>query len=346
MKDKDYCMSSFLTFRYIVDDNKSSSNKLPHRIFNYIPENEKFICFTAEDINQYLQKQLLDIDPQHTGLLLSGGIDSAILASFMPKGMKAYTARCIAPNAVDETKQAKRYCEINGLIHKIVDVTWDDYDKYMDQLMLYDGCPVFANEPQVYKLVREMKKDGITKIIYGDSADMVFGGYDRLLSRDWTYEEWKNRFSFVKLDKVLHQWTNMDLVYERYKKPNGNIDYLYFMDIVFNASSSGAYINAFDYGKMDYLDPYARLKMGDKLDLSRVRNGESKYLLRELFKMKYPDLDIPEKIAMARAVDYWLKEWKGPERYEFKPECTREMSGEQKFLVYSLERFLNIADID
>ena len=97
---------------------------------------------------------------------------------------------------------------------------------------------------------------------------------------------------------------------------------------------------------MDYLDPYARLKMGDKLDLSRVRNGESKYLLRELFKMKYPDLDIPEKIAMARAVDYWLKEWKGPERYEFKPECTREMSGEQKFLVYSLERFLNIADID
>ena len=346
MRDKEYCMSSFLTFRYIVDDNKSFSDKFQHRIFNYVPENEKFICFTAEDINKYLQKQLLDIDPQHTGLLLSGGIDSAILASFMPKGMKAYTARCIAPNAVDETKQAKKYCEINGLIHKIVDVTWDDYDKYMDQLMLYDGCPVFANEPQVYKLVREMKKDGITKIIYGDSADMVFGGMDKLLSKDWKYGEWKNRYTFVEPSVVLYSYKDMEEVYDEYKIGNDEIDFIRFMDVVFSASSSGAYINAFDYGKMEYLDPYARLKMGDKLDLSRVRNGESKYLLRELFKMKYPGLDIPEKIAMARAVDYWLKEWKGPERYEFKSGCIREMSGEQKFLVYSLERFLNIANID
>lgn len=84
--------------------------------------------------------------------------------------------------------------------------------------------------------------------------------------------------------------------------------------------------------------------MGKPLDLERVRNGESKYLIRALFKEKYPQLEIPEKIAMARATDYWLRDWGGPKRSEFKENCIEGMTGEQKFLIYSLERFLNLID--
>ena len=87
------------------------------------------------------------------------------------------------------------------------------------------------------------------------------------------------------------------------------------------------------------------MKMGQPLDLKRVRNGESKYHIRELFKMKYPECPVPEKIAMARAVDYWLKDWYGPKRDEFIPGCVQGMTGEQKFLVYSLERFLNLIGV-
>ena len=82
--------------------------------------------------------------------------------------------------------------------------------------------------------------------------------------------------------------------------------------------------------------------MAEPLDLNRVRNGESKYLIRELFKMRYPNLDIPEKLPMSRPATDWMKDWEGPHRDEFLPDCVKGLSGEQKLLVYSLERFLDL----
>ena len=121
----------------------------------------------------------------------------------MPKGTRAYTARCLAEGAVDETERARVFCEENGLEHIVVDIEWQDYLESMDQLSLRDGCPVFANEPQVYKLAKKIKEDGLKTVIFGDSADIVFGGYDRLLSKDWTYSEWVDRFTFVDPQRVL-----------------------------------------------------------------------------------------------------------------------------------------------
>lgn len=342
--DREYCMSSFLTFRYIVDEEKVMDARYPHENFKFVSDEEKYICNTAENIDKAIRTQLKRLDLSHAGLLISGGMDSAILASYMPKGMKTYTAKCDAPNAVDETDRARKYCEINGLEHKIVNVSWENYLDCMDKLMLQDGCPVFANEPQVYSIVKQMKRDGIQLVIYGDYADVAFGGMDRLLSKDWTYDEWKKRYTFVEPDKVLKDAVSMDDVYREYRLGEDKIDFVRFLDIVFASSSSVAYTNAFRYEGIEYYDPYAYMKMGCPYDLSRIRNGESKYLIRELFRMRYPNLEVPEKIAMARSVDYWLKDWSGPKRPEFKKNCIEGMTGEQKFLVYSLERFLNILD--
>ncbi|HBG65795.1 MAG TPA: asparagine synthase, partial [Treponema sp.] len=55
-------------------------------------------------------------------------------------------------------------------------------------------------------------------------------------------------------------------------------------------------------------------------------------------------LEVPEKLPMSRPADEWLKGWQGPERPEFIPGCVACLSGEQKLLVYSLERFLNLLD--
>ena len=61
-------------------------------------------------------------------LALSGGIDSAILARFMPKGSKAYTFRCLVPDkkVVDESEQAAVWAQMNNLDHEIIDITWED----------------------------------------------------------------------------------------------------------------------------------------------------------------------------------------------------------------------------
>lgn len=344
MVDKNYCMSSFLTFRYIVDDDREFKEGIKHFTYKPISADEQTACETAEDIDRCIREQFGKMDLSKAAILLSGGMDSAILASYMPKGMKAYTA-VSAGGKVDETGRAKRYCEINGLEHVIVEVTWDDYLECIDALMLNDGCPVFANEPQVYKLAEKIKQDGFDTIIFGDNADVAFGGMDKLLSKDWTYWEWIERYTFVKPSDALKQPVSVEGVYERYKKGADGVDYIKFLNEVFASSSSGAYINAFRLAGIRYYDPYAYMKMAQPLDLQRVRSGDSKYLLRELFRMRYPNLEVPEKIAMARAVDKWLADWAGPSRKEFiGSDCVKDMTGEQKFLLYSLERFLNLID--
>ena len=342
--DTNYCMSSFLTFRYIWDKDKVFVVGMEHPTSVTCEKGELFYCKTAEDIDCAIKKQLSEIDLSDAVLLLSGGMDSAILASYMPKGTKALTAKCSAEGAIDETERAAQYCHEYGLEHVIVDVSWSDYETSMDALMINDGCPVFANEPQVYKLAMAAKQLGAKKIIFGDNADMAFGGMDRLLSQDWDYQGWVKRYTFVEPEKVLKNPISMEPVYSLYKVGEHGIDFIKFMDEVFAASSTGAYLNAFDLADVASFDPYAHMKMAEPLDLQRVRSGESKYLIRELFKMKYPNLPVPEKIAMPRAVDQWLADWKGPNRTEFIPGCADGMSGEQKFLLYSLERFLNLLD--
>ncbi len=344
MVDRNYCMSSFLAFRYVVDQDKTFKEGLEHDNYMPFPNDKLIACATAKDIDYQIRSMLEKMDLSNAAILLSSGMDSAILASYMPKGTKAYTARCSASGGIDETERAKEYCDYYGLEHVIVDVTWDDYLEGIDQLMLRDGCPVFANEPQVYKLARVIQESGTKLIIFGDNADMAFGGYDRLLEKDWDYAGWKNRFTFVKPECALKNPIDMDCVYQKYKIGQTGVDYIRFMHDIFASSSSGAYINSFKLAEMEYFDPYACLKMKDSLDLARVRNGESKYLLRELFRMKYPEILIPEKIAMPRAMDQWMADWSGPVRDEFIPHCTDGMTGEQKFLIYSLERFLNLIE--
>ncbi len=344
--DKNYCMSSFLTFRYIADENRVFKQGLDHIEYTPVSKTELIACSTEEDIDRNIRQILDKVDLSKAALLLSGGMDSAILASYMPKGTRAYTAKCSAPGAIDETERARAYCEKYGLEHVIVDITWEDYLETIDALMLRDGCPVFANEPQVYKLTKKVQEDGAAAIILGDNADMAFGGMDQMLSRDWDYDSWVKRYTFVDPFKVLKNPVSMDSVYNRYRIGENGIDYITFIEEIFAMSSTGAYQNAFRLAGVDAVDPYAYLKMKDPLDLKRVRSGESKYLIRGLFKMKYPDMKIPEKIAMPRAVDQWLAEWGGPKRSEFLPNCIKGMTGEQKFLIYSLERFMNLIGLE
>ena len=114
------------------------------------------------------------------------------------------------------------------------------------------------------------------------------------------------------------------------------------MDDVFSIESSSSYLNAFGVAGMPYYDPYARLKMGDPLDLNRVRNGESKYLIRGLFKKCYQNIPVPNKVPMPRPVDKYFENWEGPKRPEFRKDIgMNSLSGNQKWQIWCLERFLN-----
>lgn len=340
--NKDFCMSSFLTFRYIVDDEIDFSAELKHQVYNLIPETERVLVKDEDDVDKEIVSQIAKIKGKKIGLLLSGGMDSACLASYL-KGCDAYTFRFLGGEyQKEELERARLFAEKYKLNLHYVDIDWNSVKTHMGDVMRHKGAPVHSIEPQIYQAALQAKRDGIEVMVYGDAADYVFGGMDELHAKDWTYDEFKDRYTYVKPEEVLKNPIDMDFAFAKYRRGQEGIDYIEMMHKYTDIESYASYANAFETANMLYIDPYEVLKMSASLDLNRVRNGESKYIIRSLFKKKYPEIPIPQKNPMPRPVDEYFKSWKGPSRDEFKEDldiCS--FSGNQKWLLYSLEYFLD-----
>lgn len=343
MIDKNYCMSSYLAFRYIEDDNKDFFPGLHHQNIALIPEEQKQLVTSSDDIDALISRQFSALKGGKLGILLSGGMDSAILASYM-RGCDAYTFRFLEGTYQrEELERAKYYADQYGLRLHYVDVSWEKtVEPYLDPLMRSKAAPVHSIEPQIMQAALQAKDDGVARMVIGESSDLIFGGMDQLLSQDWTFWDFMRRYIFTQPEEVLVRSADMQYLFERYRAGEG-IDFCRFMDNVFSVESSSSYLNAFQTADLPYTDPYACMRMAEPLDLKRVRNGESKYLIRELFRKKYPDIPVPEKVPMPRPVDIYFKDWKGPVRHEFKRGLDMTgFSGNQKWQLYCLERFLDL----
>lgn len=342
MNDKDFCMNSFLIYRYIVKDGVHFSEKLPVQLFA-LPKSRQAVK-NSMDLDGLI-RQVIDkaLNKGKVALMLSGGIDSALLAKYLPKGTKAYTLKCIADGAEDETVRAKKYAEICGLEHEVVEVTWEDYLEYTPILMRHKGSPIHSIEPQIYKAALRAKEEGIDYLLFGENADIIYGGMDGLLKRDWKYEEFVERYCYVNPEKVLK---NGKMIYEPFDefKTTSGIDFVGFINKHFYREACGSYTNACGTAGIEYLSPYTLSYLDGVLDLERIRSGDTKYIVRELYNKLYPDYPAAPKLPMPRPVDQWLKTWEGPLREEFQNDCVKGLSGNQKWMVYSLETFLNIAE--
>lgn len=338
-------MSSYLAFRYIEKDDMDFKEGMHHKNIKPIDDVFKIGCKTSEDIDNGIEKQFKDLKNKKLGLLLSGGMDSASLATYM-KGCDAYTFRFLNGELQkDELHRAEKYAKINNMKLHYVDINWDIVEKNIDIIIKNKCAPVHSIEPQIYEAALQAKIDGIELMIIGESADLIFGGMDQLLSKDWDFDEFVNRYVFTKPTDVLKNPSNINYVFEKYRKENNKIDFLNFMDNIFSIESSSSYMNAFNAANLDYYDPYAKFKMAEELDLNRVRNGEPKYLIRGLFKLRYPNLEVPSKVPMPRPVDKYFENWEGPTRPEFiKNLDMSQFTGNQKWQIWCLERFLNNID--
>lgn len=349
MVDKNYCMSSYLAFRYIERDDMEFKEGLHHTKDIPFPEKKKRFVHTAKDIaNAYMEDFNAVQYDRKLGILLSGGMDSACLAAFLKPGTDAYTFRFEGGYKSEDLHRAEKFAEKYNLNLHYVDINWSVVDRNLDALMLNKGAPVHSIEPQIMEGALQAKKDGVEEMVAADGSDLVFGGMDKMLSRDWNFGDWVKFYTFCDPDEVLNEPVSMLYVYERYKKPNNKIDYLKFIDDIFAHESSGSYCNACITAGMKYtpfFDPSGMVKMADPLDLNRIRHGESKYLIRELFHMCYPEFDIPEKVPMPRPVDKYFENWEGPKRDEFRKDLDiSNFTGNQKWQIYCVERFLNLID--
>lgn len=342
MINKNYCMSHYLAFRFIKDENINFYKGLSHKVFRPREEKEITAVATVDELDKVLETKINEFYvPGKTALLLSGGMDSAVLASYLPKGTKVYTFYCVAEGAIDERKQAKKYCDAYGLDQEIIEMRWEDFEELTPEILEKDGVPFHSIEVQLVKAARYAKSQGIDRIIVGDGADYHFGGMDKLLSKDWNFDEFVTRYNSVEPELALKEPVDVREIYETYRLPDNKIDFLGFMDDVMTQESYTSYMHAFKIAGVKYLDPYSFTRMAKPLDLKRIRNGEPKYMIRELFAKKYPNIPVPTKIPMPRATTQWLKDYQ-VSRPEFIPDCTKNMTGDQKWLCWCLEQFLNM----
>lgn len=350
MIDKKYCMSSFLMFRTIADWDKSFCEELSPNWF--IDKEEKDQIHNSFELEESLKKQIREMTKDRKAVLaLSGGIDSAILAKFMPEGSKAYTFRCCVPGieVIDESARAAQYARECGLEHEIIDIYWEDMEKLSPELMRHKGAPIHSIEVQIYKAALRAKAEGYNKLIFGESADLNYGGLDGLMSKEWTFGEFVNRYSYILPYMILK---DSELILEPYKEwcsKDGYIDVHNFNRNFFRREALNSYWNACSCAgdsekKIECVMPYNNTWLEVPLDYERIRKGENKYLIREIFSRLYTNQEIPVKTPMPRPMEEWLVDWVGPKRKEFIPNCTRNLSGDQKWLVYALEIFLNMID--
>jgi asparagine synthetase B (glutamine-hydrolysing) len=330
----------------VEDDDKQFREGLHHQVYRQQPLERKVFVSDAHDVDIALRNVFRRIANEKLGMLLSGGMDSSILASYMPEGADAYTFRFLGGKfQSDELERAEYYAKYYHLNLHYVDIDWNTVDKYVDKVMEHKGAPVHSIEPQLYAAALQAKKDGVTMLVIGDAADYVFGGMDGLLSKNWSYDQYVKRTIYVDPAEVLKEPYDMNYLFERYRIGKSSIDYLRFYDEVVTDESYASYENAFETAEIDFIDPYELLKMAKPLDLGRIRNGDTKYMIRDLFRMKYPETTVPIKQPMPRPVDEYFAQWGGPIRKEFRDDIDiTKYSGNQKWLLYCLERFLNKYD--
>lgn len=125
------------------------------------------------------------------GVLLSGGIDSSVVASLMQaQSSRPIQTFCIglSGNTTDEAPYARRVAAHLGTDHNEL------YVRPKDALDLVQSLPTvycepFADSSQIPTLlVAHMARRSVKVVLTGDGGDELFGGYDRYfrVSRGWS----------------------------------------------------------------------------------------------------------------------------------------------------------------
>jgi len=148
------------------------------------------------------------------GILLSGGLDTSILASIASKfkSLKAFTVAFTGGEAVD-LEYAKLIAKKFGFIHQVYRFGEEELYRVLPTVVKVTGSfdPMeIRNSVAIYIGLKCARDSGITTVMTGDGADELFAGYSFLfglnkekldleLRKLWSVME----FSSVKLAEAL-----------------------------------------------------------------------------------------------------------------------------------------------
>lgn len=116
-------------------------------------------------------------------ILLSGGLDSSILASIASKSIDL-TGITVTYNNAPDLKYAQIIAEIHSIKHLIKHLTIADIQDAIENVIRimqsFDPMEV-RNTVVIYSSINALKQNGLNSVMTGDGGDELFVGYNYLL---------------------------------------------------------------------------------------------------------------------------------------------------------------------
>lgn len=270
-------------------------------------------------INSVKLRLIADVD---IGIMLSGGLDSSVIAALAQKysNKKVHTFTAGFRNKIDERPYARKVSEHIGSNHTEIIIETeeiiDNIEKFIDH---FDDLNTFDGGLLTNCLIaKKMRERGIKAILLGEGSDEIFGGYSwfgisklpfsllpNILKKCLYYYSTSRNLSFKplshfrqinekfnQLSESAQNFFDSISAYEiSYQLPN---NYLMKVDKGTMAQSIEARVPYLDYRIVEFaysLNPQFKLKGG----WHSFKRINEKYILREIAK-KY----LPEEIAMRK----------------------------------------------
>lgn len=151
------------------------SNKSKSNLYNIEDCISRFEPLIRESVKLRLQADV------PIGILLSGGIDSSIIAKYasdlVGEQLNTYTVINPASPSFDESKRAKAISKIINSNHYEIELPKLDLDDFLQTIRKLDEPFSDLSFYPVRKISQEIKKS-CTVVLGGDGGDELFGGYN------------------------------------------------------------------------------------------------------------------------------------------------------------------------
>lgn len=183
LKTLKYCQTyeNFLPGHYYTNDGFSQYYKPNWLRHNYLPSQEDInISVLRKTLKESIKSHMMSDVPY--GVLLSGGLDSSIVASIASSSMIRGTlpSFCIGLEESPDLIMAQKVADFIGTKHHSWSFTVEEglkvLDKVIKHIETYDITTIRASVP-MYILAQKIKAMGIKMVLSGEGADEIFGGY-------------------------------------------------------------------------------------------------------------------------------------------------------------------------
>jgi asparagine synthase (glutamine-hydrolysing) len=145
----------------------------------------------AEELNELLRRTVRDhmISDVPVGILLSGGVDSTALLSFMVRetnrDIKSFTVGFSGEQFADERFYAKMAAKKFGSQHYETTITASDFQEFLPKYVGHMEEPVCEPPAVALYYVTKMARQHVKVLMSGEGGDEAFAGYQNYRNGVW-----------------------------------------------------------------------------------------------------------------------------------------------------------------